>query len=216
MNTKELRGQSPEGILPGDKFGQLTVIGFYGRNPNHQALWATKCVCGKLSKVLGCNLKKGNSTSCGIHRKYKAIGTIRTPEYRAWCAMKRRCLDVNNRVYHLYGGRGIQICKRWLTSFNLFLKDVGKRPSEHHSLDRINNNYGYFPTNVRWATKTIQSRNTSLTRMLTINGITKPEIEWAEGSGISLMTIRARVNRGWPISEILSSVKWKHRIGRCD
>jgi len=75
--------------------------------------------------------------------------------------MKDRCLNKSAPAYAAYGGRGIRVCKRWQKSFQAFLKDVGRRPSTNHSLDRINNNTkrGYCPSNVRWATKRQQARN---------------------------------------------------------
>lgn len=73
--------------------------------------------------------------------------------------MKARCLDQNVPAYEDYGGRGISICKRWQRSFLAFLRDVGRRPTKRHSLDRRVNSRGYYPSNVRWATKRQQARN---------------------------------------------------------
>lgn len=83
-----------------------------------------------------------------------------TPEYRAWYNMKSRCYTAKLPAYKNYGGRGIRVCDEWLHDFPQFLKDVGKRPSPKHSLDRINVNGNYEPSNCRWVTKDIQIRNT--------------------------------------------------------
>ena len=79
-----------------------------------------------------------------------------SPEYNSWRAMKARCLNPNNEHY---GGRGIRVCKRWLNSFDNFLKDMGSRPSAKHSIERINNNGNYTPKNCCWTTQPEQLKN---------------------------------------------------------
>ena len=86
---------------------------------------------------------------------------IRSPEYRAWIALRVRCWNVSNPDFKYYGGRGIKVCARWQYSFANFLADMGKRPTTKHSLDRINNDGNYEPDNCRWATWTEQLRNRS-------------------------------------------------------
>lgn len=83
---------------------------------------------------------------------------VATPEYRSWQMMKNRCLNPNARDYAYYGGKGITVCKRWL-KFDSFLEDMGRRPSEFYTLDRINPDKGYSKQNCRWATRKEQSRN---------------------------------------------------------
>lgn len=89
-------------------------------------------------------------------------GCYETPEYRAWQAMNRRCYTKTRRDYEKYGGRGITVCDRWRNSFINFHDDMGDRPSETHSIDRINNDLGYSPANCRWATKQQQVLNRRL------------------------------------------------------
>ena len=88
----------------------------------------------------------------------KKHGMRYTREYKAWCAMKQRCLNSNNPAYHNYGGRGIKICKSWLSSFENFYISVGNCP-ENYSLDRIDNNKGYTPNNCRWSNRKTQNTN---------------------------------------------------------
>ena len=84
-----------------------------------------------------------------------------TPEYSAWYNMKRRCYNKNQKDYPRYGGRGIFVCNRWLDSYEAFLEDMGRRPSSRHSIDRIDNDGNYTPSNCRWADITEQNRNSS-------------------------------------------------------
>jgi len=82
-----------------------------------------------------------------------------TSEYKAWSEMKQRCYNMNNPRYADWGGRGIQVCSLWLHSYENFLRDMGRKPSVNHSLDRIDNNKSYAPDNCRWATKSQQIQN---------------------------------------------------------
>ena len=86
-------------------------------------------------------------------------GKTYSPEYAIWCHMKSRCGNSNHKDYKYYGGRGIKVCKRWLDSFENFFADMELRPSPKHSIDRINNNGNYKPSNCRWVTMDIQARN---------------------------------------------------------
>lgn len=134
-------------------------------------------------------------------RKYDHSGpTYKTQpsEYRVWSSMKNRCTNPRFVDWHLYGGRGIQVCGRWRASFADFFADVGLRPSPKHTLDRWPNGDGnYEPGNVRWATPLEQGRNTSRNRQITANGETLSLAEWAERSGLKRETIADRLKAGW-------------------
>lgn len=132
------------------------------------------------------------------------LGGKKTPEYKAWEAMKARCLNRNNSRFDSYGGRGITVCDRWLHSFENFLADVGMRPSARHSLDREKNHLGYSPENCRWALPHTQMTNRSVTRFVEVNGQSVPLATLAKQNGIPANTLRFRILKGWPLDEALS------------
>jgi hypothetical protein len=149
--------------LAGHKFGRLTAIKYEGN-----AMWKCNCVCGNSSTVYRGDLRAGRTKSCGClkNETQKDIGVRRTThglsntsEYHTWYSMKYRCNNTNSKDYPDYGGRGITICDRWLESFDNFYKDMGEKPTAKHSLDRINVNGNYEPSNCRWATIAEQSNN---------------------------------------------------------
>lgn len=140
-----------------------------------------------------------------LYIKITIMRRVKIPEYRAWTAMKQRCYNPNFEHYALYGGRGITVCDEWLNSYEKFIEDMGYRSTSSHSLDRIDNNLGYFKENCRWATKKEQSNNKSDCRYLTYNGETHTITEWGRITGIPQMTIRRRVNLGWDAEQALTT-----------
>jgi hypothetical protein len=122
--------------------------------------------------------------------------------YTSWALMKDRCVNKNYRRSDRYMGRGITVCKRW-QGFENFLADMGERPPGL-TLDRIDNDKGYFPGNCRWATWTQQQRNKSNNRLLTFRGKTKTASEWAEQYGMTMSRLCRRIGRdGWPLEKAL-------------
>ena len=111
--------------------------------------------------------------------------------------MLQRCRNPRDRWYAAYGGRGIAVAPEWL-SYERFLQDVGPRPSADHSIDRIDNERGYEPGNVRWATRIEQARNRRTNRLISALGVTLSVSEWAERTGVNRQTIYDRLRRGWP------------------
>jgi len=144
--------------LVGKKYGFLTVESY-----SHSAgktYWNCVCICGNKGVYVGSDITRKRNLefrSCGCKRGKH--GFSKTIEYRTWKRMRNRCNNKKTPVYPHYGGRGITICDRWTESFENFLADMGMRPSPKHSLDRIDVNGNYEPSNCRWATMPVQCSN---------------------------------------------------------
>ena len=129
--------------------------------------------------------------------KKERHGMNKSPEHRAWVHMKQRCTNPNKKEYPHYGGRGIRVCDEWMHSFLSFYHHVGPRPSDKHSIDRIDVNGNYEPGNVRWATQQEQVENTTVVRMITIGEKTQSVAAWEREMGLSKGQVKSRENRGW-------------------
>ncbi len=128
-----------------------------------------------------------------------------TPEHKAWKAMNARCYKVNGKQYADYGGRGIKVCDRWREAngqgFVNFLADMGPKPSPKHSIDRIDVNGNYEPTNCRWATLKKQANNKRDNKYLTYKGETKTMQEWSDALNVCYFLVRSRIRLGWTVED---------------
>lgn len=127
--------------------------------------------------------------------------------YNTYHHMKRRCLDATNPAYANYGGRGIEVCQRWLQpngrGLHNFLTDMGERP-DGMTLERIDNNKGYNPENCKWASRTAQNNNTRSNRVITFHGKTLTLSQWAKETGIKRSTLAQRFYvYNWSIEKCL-------------
>lgn len=157
--------------ITGHKFNLLTVIKRSDRQIDGNVRWDCVCDCGNTAWVVGSRLRTGITKSCGCLAKSNAEGHFNpthgmsgTPEYQAWADAKVRCLNPDDPQYGYYGGRGITMQDDWLGSFQSFFNYVGPRPSNLHSLDRMDNDLDYCEGNVRWATKLEQVANRGMNK----------------------------------------------------
>ncbi len=189
----------------GAKIGKLTVLGFAGCDKNRISYWFCKCECGNITKVIAHNLTKSTTNSCGclIIERATTHGHSRknkhTPEYRTWRYMLTRTQNPNCINFSDYGGRGIKVCDRWLSSFENFFEDMGSKP-EGASIDRINNDGNYEPSNCRWASRAEQSNNQRDrigSRLITYNGKTQTSAKWSKEVGLTPSLVLKRIKLGW-------------------
>ena len=202
--------------LKGLRFSRLLVIKF-AYMIKSCSVFECLCDCGKIKNIRGTHLKRGLTKSCGclcieelkIRATSHGCATDNkcTSEYVSWTNMKQRCYNPNSKDYNNYGGRGIIICDRWKNSFDNFLSDMGKKPNEKYSIDRINVNGNYEPSNCRWATQLDQTNNKRTNKNLTYNGETLTMSQWAKKMNIPLATIHNRIKRGLSVKDSLTKLK---------
>lgn len=200
--------RGPVRDMTGQRYGRLTVIEFAGIHRTGEARWRCKCDCGGERVITRWRLKN-KTRSCGCLQREAVARMMATEKrgrthgrsydalYRTWQAMINRCECPTSGPYKHYGARGIGVCERWRNSFEAFASDVGERPSQAHSLDRVDVNGHYEPGNVRWATASEQSNNRRTSRFLEIGGLRKTVAGWSQMHGIAETTIHERLRRGW-------------------
>lgn len=188
--------------LTGSIFTRLTVIKINGKQGEH-IMWECQCICGKIKYVLGIHLRSHKVKSCGC---WKSDNTTKrntrhnkrhTREYNIWNVMKQRCYNPKIKSYPNYGGRGVVMCDRWRgdNGFINFLEDMGKCPSLLHSLDRIDFNGIYEPSNCRWATSSEQTRNTRKNVWYEHNGNRMITTDWAIKFKVNRESLRGYIKR---------------------
>lgn len=203
--------------LTGKRFGRLTVIkvdGFYcSPKGRKEKLWLCRCGCCNEIRVRSCGL--GRSTnSCGCLRKettsknYKTHGKRFSRLYQVWLRMKQRCYNPKSKQYADYGGRGITICDEWLNDFQAFYDWAIENGYDENAdygqctIDRIDVNGNYEPSNCRWVNADIQSRNKRSNIKIEFRGQTKVLKDWAKELGISYTTLYSRLhNFNWDIEK---------------
>lgn len=196
--------------LTGKKFGRLIVAKHLGwRKTGHTSVWECVCECGRTAIASTNDLKRGNVTSCGCYRKevtssrsYKHGVGNESRLFRIWSSMKSRCYNAHDTNYKRYGARGISVCDEWLNSFLSFQEwAVANGYADNLSIDRIDNDGNYEPSNCRWSTAVVQSNNRRSNAYFTCDGETRSAAEWSRITGTRAATIIARRDRGWSDEE---------------
>lgn len=186
--------------LTGKKFGRLTAIRLVGNNHNNLRLWRWRCDCGTRIDRPSAAIKAGRQVSCGCHRDEQSKARVThgqsgTRTYRAWIGMKARCRGGDVRSKRYYADRGITVCRRWADSFEDFLHDMGECPAGM-TLERIDSNAGYMPSNCTWATQAEQIRNTSRTVRVRVRGRVVCLKDACAMTGLNYDRVRSRIRSG--------------------
>lgn len=172
--------------------------------------WECLCDCGTRRIVLGTFLRNGRSRSCGCLQREAASVAVKShatkhglsdsPEYSVWHGMHARCKNPNNDSWARYGGRGIAVSEPW-NAFDNFYRDMGPRPSAAHSIERLDNDKGYSPSNCVWALPTTQARNRRRNAVYEFDGKSLCLSEWAERLNTPRHLLSNRLKRGWSVKD---------------
>jgi hypothetical protein len=192
----------------GDKHGMLTLIEW--KVAPQKSIF--RCDCGNLTESIPSAVKTGKTVSCGCKRKGLplkhgyCLEKKKEKLYMVWCSMKQRCHNPKNKDFKSYGGRGISVCKEWINDYAAFSRWARANGYiESVYIDRISNNGNYSPDNCRWITNKENCNNTRKNNFLTHNGKTHSLTEWSEITGLSRLTISARINEyGWDVERALT------------
>lgn len=193
----------------GKKFGRLTILKEgtsvkYGKTTMRKVFCS--CDCGNHKEIDFNSIKRGKSTSCGCFNKEhsKKLHTthgmstlpngVKHPDYCIWVKIKSRCLNINDSSYKNYGGRGIKICDRWRDSFEDFISDMGWRPNQNYSIERIDYNKDYCPENCKWIHKSEQSKNSRRVNLIDYNGSKYCLTDLCKMLKLTYSTMRHRVH----------------------
>lgn len=208
--------------LVGKKFGRLEVVcrgeDFITKSGSHRLRWRCVCECGNYVDVLPYNLKRSNTKSCGCLNDETRLanstkhGDRHTRLYSIWCNIKTRCYDSSSKNYKRYGGRGITMCDEWKESYVLFKEwAVNNGFSDDDrtlSIDRIDVNGNYDPSNCRWATPKVQANNRRNTIIIEAHDETHTLSEWADITGEKYHTLFARIYKlGWDPNKAIQTIK---------
>lgn len=184
----------------GDQFADLTVIRIVGKDKDRHFTAEVKCKCGEIFLTRDTLLRCGRVLRCKKcnYEAIKTHGMTDTPLFHCWQSMRSRCNNPKNKEYHLYGGRGISVCPEWNDSNNFIKWALEHGYQEGLTIDRINVNGNYEPSNCRWATIQEQARNKRNTRYIHFEGKYMPIRDVADITGINASTIIQRLDkRGW-------------------
>lgn len=208
METKNKIGSQPCNINIGDKFGKLTVLEYYGNDKHNKRLWLCKCDCGNKTLVTTSDLRRGHTTSCGCVGKAHSFkhGMTGSRIHNIWLNMRYRCRNKKDTTYKNYGARGIDICDEWYDNFQNFYEwSIDNGYTDDLTIDRIDNNGNYEPSNCRWVSFVDQQYNKRGTVHVYDKNMEYTIKDLSDITGICCNTIRTRIRRGWSVDDILKT-----------
>ncbi|BCG66439.1 hypothetical protein [Staphylococcus phage vB_SsapH-Golestan101-M] len=180
-------------------------------NKGKNVCWLCRCYCGVEFVVRATDIRTGNTKSCGcLNRKLagdraRKHGNRNSRLYNIWNNMKMRCSNPNSVNFKNYGARGISVCDEWFNSFENFYKwAMGNGYNDTLTLDRIDNDKGYKPSNCKWADYTHQERNRRNNHILEYNNEKYSIAEWSDITGIPYSTLWSRIKKGWSVEKALT------------
>lgn len=206
--------------LKGQRFGRLTAIERTDSLGRKGVYWKCVCECGKETSVHARALVSGHTKSCGclaaeVISKPKSHGLSNTKEYSIWKAIRRRCNGKLATNYARYGGRGIKVCEEWNDFTNFYKWCAESGYSDGLTIDRINNDGDYSPTNCRWVDKLVQGNNKSNNRRVVYNGESVTLMQLERMTRIDHRTLGKRLDAGWTVEQCTTiSPKFGNRVAK--
>lgn len=195
--------------LTGRRFGYLTAIKPTRMTKDHSQLWLCRCDCGNFKEVEARYLKRNRPHNCGCMTKKlqnsrnKTHGASGTRLYYVWRSIRYRCERESSSEYPSYGGRGISVCAEWRDSFPAFQEWAlsngydENAPRGECTIDRIDVDGDYEPSNCRFVSIEAQANNRRNNRYVIVNGVTRTVSEWCRENGLSRATVDSRLKMGW-------------------
>lgn len=195
-----------------DRFGRLVIIKEAPRYSRYVRMFECLCDCGKTTVVALNSLASGSTTSCGCYAK-EVTTSVSTKHglsthklYNKLYSIRHRCYSPNDPYYSIYGGRGIKVCDEWINDFKVFYDwAMSSGYKEGLTIDRIDVNGDYKPSNCRWVTLEVQNNNKRNNRYISIDGETKTMTQWSKIHGISPVVVSYRLAKKWPIKKALTT-----------
>lgn len=203
----------------GAKYGRLTVLKYAGQSKNHRALWKCQCDCGNIVTVTGHDLRSGHTKSCGCFQEEsrgkanRTHGMTKTRLFKIWQDMLSRCERKTDYHYKWYGKRGIKVCKEWhdFIPFYLWAQKSGYRADL--TIDRIDVNGKYEPSNCRWATVKEQCNNRTNSAYFEFKGEKHTLSQWSDILGIRQSILSWRIyDGGWTVQRAFQQPPRKSKL----
>lgn len=201
--------------LTGQRFGRLVVESSerVKKNGKSHVYWICQCDCGNRTKVKAIYLTRGETASCGclskeiLTNRNKSHGLSDTRQYSIWKDMIKRCENPNHAAHRYYFDKGIKVCDEWRNDFrNFYDWSISAGYQEDLTIDRIDTNGNYEPSNCRWVSMKRQGNNKTNNRIIEFKGLRRTTAEWADITGIPSGTIRARIDKyKWSVEKALTT-----------